>query len=163
MIVELIKEDYQAIWIKLFIVCGAWAGVVIAMVIDLFSGIKKAKQLGEVRSSEGYKRSIHKFVYYFQMLIFAFIFDGLNPLSYYLPFPLAVMPVITLLCALALIFTEWKSVREKAEEKLRRKTDATFREFLNVLEKREDVVSEIVTFLKNEKEKQDEKIIPPTV
>ncbi|MFC4688644.1 phage holin family protein [Epilithonimonas pallida] len=157
MIVELIKHDYAAIWIKLFIVCGAWAAVLLAMVIDLGFGIKKAKQLGEQRSSEGYRRSIHKFVYYFAMLFFALMFDALNPLSFYLPFPLAVMPVITLLCALALIFTEWKSVREKAEDKLRRRTDATFRDILEVLEKKEDGFVKILEFMKTEKEKQDEK------
>lgn len=163
MIVEFIKHDYHAIWVKLFIVCGAWGGVLLAMIIDLVFGVKKAKQLGEHRTSEGYRRSIHKFVYYFAMLMFAFIFDALNPISYYFPFPLAVMPVVTLLCALALIFTEWKSVREKAEDKLRRKTDATFRDLLDILEKREDVVSGIFEYLKNEKSKQDETNSTPAV
>lgn len=156
MIVELIKHDYQAIWVKLFIVCGAWGAVLLAMIIDFGFGLKKAKQLGEARSSEGYRRSIHKFVYYYATLVFALIFDALNPISFYLPFPLAVMPIITLLCTLALVFTEWKSVREKAEDKMRRKTDATFRELLQILEKREDVVSSIFEYLKNEKSKQDE-------
>jgi len=160
MIVEFINKDYAAIWLKLLIVSAAWFCVLAAMLIDLYFGVRKSKSIGEATSSEGFRRSIQKFCYYYAMLLFALIFDTLNPLPFYLPFPLSVMPIVTLLCALALVFTEAKSVRENAEDKLRRKTDRSFKELLSVLEKREDVVSKIFEYLQTEKNKQDEKTDP---
>ena len=66
-----------------------WLGdglVILAMIIDFYFGISKAKQIGEARGSEGYKRSIAKFNLYFGMLVFAFIFDALVPITYFFEF-----------------------------------------------------------------------------
>jgi len=86
------------------------------------------------------------------MMVFALIFDALIPVSYYLAFPLSALPVITLLCAVALVFTEAKSVREKGDAKLRRRTDATFRELLTVLKNKEEVLTELLKNQANEKD-----------
>lgn len=157
MIIELLKHDYDTLWLKLLVIFGAWLCVLIAMIIDLYFGVKKSKQLNEHTSSEGFRRSVNKVVYYYSMMSFALLFDALNPLPFYLPFPLSIIPIITIIFAMALIFTEAKSVREKAEDKLRRRTDKSFQELLSILEKREDVVSKIFDYLQNEKNKQDEK------
>lgn len=162
MIVELLKHDYETLWLKLFIVFGAWACILIAMIIDLHFGIKKSKTIGEHTTSEGLRRSVHKVVYYYSMMTFALLFDALNPLTFYLPFPLSIVPVITIIFAMALIYTEAKSVREKAEHKLRRRTDASMKELIETFKNREDLFSKALEYFQNEKIKQDEKPAPPT-
>lgn len=156
MIIEFIKNDFQLLWLKLFIVCGAWSCVLIAMMIDLYFGIKKSKSIGELTTSEGLRRSVQKTVYYYSMMTFALLFDALNPLTYYLPFPLSIVPVITIIFAMALIYTEAKSVREKAEAKLRRRTDSSVKELIELFRSREDLFSKALDYLQNEKNKQDE-------
>ncbi|MGC4130239.1 MAG: phage holin family protein [Bergeyella sp.] len=157
MIIELLKHDYDTLWLKLFIVFGAWACILVAMFIDLYFGIKKSKEIGEHTTSEGLRRSVHKVVYYYSMMTFALLFDALNPLTFYLPFPLSIVPVITVIFAMALIYTEAKSVREKAEHKLRRRTDASVKELIELFRSREDLFSKALDYLQNEKNKQDEK------
>ena len=56
---------------------------------------------------------------------------------------------------LGLVFTEAKSVREKAEDKARRRTDESFRKMLELMQNREDVMREIADHLKKERQKQE--------
>lgn len=154
MILEFLKEDYNAIIMKLIVVGILWTAVLLSMIIDFYFGIMKAKQIGEMRTSEGYKRSVAKFNHYFGMLLYAFIFDAIVPTTYFFEFPISAIPVVSLLATVALVWTEYKSMREKAEDKLRRKTDASFLQVLEILEKREDVLHEL---LNNYKKQNDEK------
>lgn len=150
MILEFLKEDYTAITMKLIVIGILWCAVLLAMIIDFFFGIRKAKQVGEVRSSEGYKRSVSKFNQYFGMLVFAFIFDAIVPISYFFEFPISAIPVVSLLAAVALVFTEAKSVHEKGDEKQRRKLDASMIQVLEILEKKEDVLQELLSNYKKQ-------------
>ena len=154
MILEFLKGDYNAIVMKVIFIGILWSAVILAMIIDFYFGISKAKQIGEARSSEGYKRSIAKFNLYFGMLVFAFIFDALVPITYFFEFPISAIPPVSLLASIAIVWTEYKSVREKADDKLRRKTEASFVQVLEILEKREDVLHEL---LNNYKKQNDEK------
>lgn len=156
MILEFLKEDYAAITMKLIVIGILWCAVLLAMIIDFFFGIRKAKQVGELRSSEGYKRSVSKFNQYFGMLVFAFIFDAIVPISYFFEFPISAIPVVSLLAAVALVFTEAKSVHEKGDEKQRRKLDASMVQVLELLEKKDDVLRE---FLTNYKKQENENSI----
>lgn len=153
MILEFLKEDYSAITMKLIVVGILWCAVLLAMIIDFYFGIRKARQIGEVRSSEGYKRSVSKFNQYFGMLLYAFIFDAIVPISYFFEFPISAIPVVSLLATVALVFTEAKSVHEKADEKQRRKVNASLVSVLELLEKKDDVLKDL---LSNYKKEQDE-------
>lgn len=156
MIIEFIKHDYETILLKMMVVFGAWILVLIAMGIDLYFGIRKSKSIGETISSEGLRRSVPKVVYYYSMMTFALLFDALNPLPYYLPFPVSVVPMITIIFALALIYTEAKSVREKAEDKLRRKTDESIKELAFLMKDNKEALAEVVTFLNQKKDEKSE-------
>ncbi|OCK53189.1 hypothetical protein BA768_01140 [Chryseobacterium sp. CBo1] len=153
MILEFLKEDYSAITMKLIVVGILWCAVLLAMIIDFYFGIRKARQIGEVRSSEGYKRSVSKFNQYFGMLLYAFIFDAIVPISYFFEFPISAIPVVSLLATVALVFTEAKSVHEKADEKQRRKVNASLVSVLELLEKKDDMLKDL---LSNYKKEQDE-------
>lgn len=153
MILEFLKEDYSAITMKLIVVGILWCAVLLAMMIDFYFGIRKARQIGEVRSSEGYKRSVSKFNQYFGMLLYAFIFDAIVPISYFFEFPISAIPMVSLLATVALVFTEAKSVHEKADEKQRRKVNASLVSIVELLEKKDDVLKDL---LSNYKKEQDE-------
>lgn len=156
MIIDYLEGDYKTLITTLFVVCFAWIVVIVAMLIDLYFGVKKAKELGEATSSEGFRRTINKATYYFALMGFAFLFDIFDVLTpYFFPHPLGSVPFVSIFVALGLVFTEAKSVREKAEDKARRRTDESFRKILELMQNREDIMREIADQLKKERQKQE--------
>lgn len=107
----------------LMVVVIAMIIVVLAMTVDLISGLIKAKQRGEIRSSYGLKRTLNKFVLYEGGMLIAAGIDLLIHLSHLLQlFPLKAIegvPVITLVVGIYLLIVEALSVREKADQKVR--------------------------------------------
>ena len=155
MIIDYLEGDYKTLITTLFVVCFTWIVVIVAMLIDLYFGVKKAKELGEATSSEGFRRTINKATYYFALMGFAFLFDIFDVVTpYFFPHPLGSVPFVSIFVALGLVFTEAKSVREKAEDKARRRTDESFRKMLELMQNREDVMREIADHLKKERQKQ---------
>ncbi|AZA82156.1 holin [Chryseobacterium lactis] len=158
--IEIIGFDdqaYKIIIAKLFMVCGAWICVLIAILIDLYFGIQKSKSIGEHTSSEGFRRSIQKFAFYYSMMFFALIFDTLFlpvSISLNIAYILKVAPLFSILCAAGLVLTEAKSVREKADQKLRRKTDRSNREIasglFDLLKNKDSIIDLINTVKKDE-------------
>ena len=156
MIIDYLEGDYKTLITTLFVVCFAWIVVIVAMLIDLYFGVKKAKELGEATSSEGFRRTINKATYYFALMGFAFLFDIFDVVTpYFFPHPLGSVPCVSIFVALGLVFTEAKSVREKAEDKARRRTDESFKKILELMQNREDVMREIADHLKKERQKQE--------
>lgn len=148
---EFLSKDIDAMLTKLIIVICAWTAVFVAMLIDLHYGLKKAKQIGEHRTSEGFRRSVTKFKDYYASLMFAILFDSLlSVFTYYLPFPLSVTPPITIVAALGLILTEYKSVRENADQKLRRKLNSSFADLADIYMhlKKEGIADKFIEFIK---------------
>ena len=107
----------------LMVVVMAMIIVVLAMTVDLISGLIKAKQRGEVRSSYGLKRTLNKFILYEGGMLIAAGIDLMIHLSHLLQlFPLKAIegvPVITLIVGIYLLVVEALSVREKADQKVR--------------------------------------------
>lgn len=103
------------------IVVAACIVVFLAMIIDLGSGLMKAKQRHEIRSSWGLKRTLNKFIMYEGGMLIAAGVDLLIHFSHLLQlFHLDLIygiPVITCLLGIFLLMVEFLSVREKADEK----------------------------------------------
>ncbi len=103
------------------IVVAACIVVFMAMIIDLGSGLMKAKQRHEIRSSWGLKRTLNKFIMYEGGMLIAAGVDLLIHFSHLLQlFHLDMIygiPVITCLLGIFLLLVEFLSVREKADEK----------------------------------------------
>ena len=156
MIIDYLEKDYETLYNSLFVVGATWIVVILAMLIDLYFGVKKAKQLGEATHSEGFRRTINKATYYLALMTFAFLFDAFNVITpYFFPKPLGSVPIVSVIVALGLVLTEVKSVREKAEEKARRRTDQSFKDMLELLKNKDDALKEIVEHLKKERMKQE--------
>lgn len=135
---ELIKRDWSAIALKFTVVGFCWGLVLLAILIDLHFGIRKARSIGELETSEGYRRTVRKFKDYYSVMAFALLFDLIMFFTYYFPFPMPIVPVVTIIAAGGLIFTEFKSVREKADEKLRRRQNEAFSELAGIIKNATD-------------------------
>lgn len=98
--------------------------VLFAMSIDLVSGLHKAKQRGEIRSSWGLKRSITKFITYEGGMLIAFGVDMLIYLSRLFELfhlnAITGVPVVTCLIGIFLLVVEFMSIREKSDKKTKK-------------------------------------------
>lgn len=108
----------------LTVVVVAMVIVLVAMMLDLASGLNKAKQRGEMRSSEALKRTLNKFIAYEGGMIIAAGVDVLMHMSHLLNlFGLEAIygvPVVTCLIGVFLLVVEFISIREKADAKTKK-------------------------------------------
>lgn len=130
--------------------------VLMAMMVDLASGLYKAKLRGELRTSEGLRRTLMKFITYEGGMLIAVGVDVLLNLS-----QLAILfhleafsniPVVTCLVGIFLLVVEMLSVREKADAKTRKNIDEAAKLAIQVAAK-EEIASLIQQALKERMEK----------
>lgn len=151
-ITKYLSGDLVSLIRELYIVLIPFFAVLLAMILDLFFGIQKAKSLGEARTSYGLRRSVRKFIEYYSMLILAFVIDVLASIidNYNLPY-------ITFAAAAYLVFTEILSIREKASEKERRRQNKDIGTLLTLIENRGDIANAITDIVKKRLEEEKEK------
>ena len=118
-------------------IAGACIGfVILAMMIDLVSGIYKAKQRGEVRTSYGLSRTVNKFIIYCGSAMIAAMIDLMIHYSHLMILmkfaPLVGVPVVTCLLSVFLCIIEIKSIREKADEKVNKDVNEVARLLLEL-------------------------------
>lgn len=148
MIQKLLLEDYNAVRTDVIILVTMWGLVAIAITIDLFSGVRKAKIRGEASTSYGYKQTVKKVVLYYSLMLFALLFDCIGMFFYPLP-------VVTFAGAAFLIFIEGKSVLEKAHDKDKRKFAKSVEELSVLFENKDDLIKGLAELIK-QKQKEAE-------
>lgn len=98
--------------------------VFVAMMIDLASGLYKAKQRGEIRSSWGLKRTLSKFIMYEGGMLIAFGVDLLIYFSRLIELvgltTIVGVPVVTCLIGIFLLVVEFMSIRERSDKKTKK-------------------------------------------
>ena len=98
--------------------------VILSMILDLISGLYKARQRGELRSSYGLSRTVSKFILYSRSVIIALMIDVMIHYSRLFVLmhlqPIVGVPIVTCLMSIFLCVIEFLSIREKAEEKTRK-------------------------------------------
>ena len=125
-------NEHMMIHIVLIALCIA--ATIGAMFVDLVSGIMKAKQRGEARTSTGYKKTAVKAKKYFTPFIELCFIDLLCCVV--IPFP-----VFSMIWMGYCIFCEFKSVREKSWEKAElRKAEKT----MSVIIENKDDIAKIM-------------------
>lgn len=114
--------EYVIIRVTITLVC--WFFMICATLVDFWSGVTTAKALHQPLMSHGFRRTIAKIGSYWQVLIFALMFDILGAFLsfYYLPF-------MTIVGTLSIIIIEARSVVENSR---RRKLSAS--EIPNVMQ-----------------------------
>jgi len=117
--------------------------VLAAMIIDLGAGLYKAKQRGELRTSEALRRTLTKFISYEGGLMIATMADVFVHFCKLYPLLglniLVGVPVVSLLVGLFLLIVEFMSVREKADQKTKKQQEKAA-ELISKLITKEDLV-----------------------
>lgn len=145
---EFIKEFMTEHLFKSSVGIGvAYAGVLIAMGIDLIFGVKKAKELKIDRTSTGFKMTTTKAQKYFSPMLCLTVIDVI--LSVHLS-----VPVFTILWACYCVFCEYRSVMEKSWKKAELRDAA--RTMNIIIKNKEDIAQALIDILK-EKEASVEK------
>ena len=98
--------------VRVSIVLLCWLFMVISNMVDFWSGITTAKSLGQALMSHGFRRTITKIGDYVRLMLFALMFDVLGSLL-----PFYSLPFATMLCTVAVIYIESKSVIENSRRK----------------------------------------------
>lgn len=102
--------EYVLIRVAITLVC--WFFMICATLVDFWSGVTTAKALHQPLMSHGFRRTIAKIGSYWQVLIFALMFDILGAFFsfYYLPF-------MTIVATLSIIIIEARSVVENSKRR----------------------------------------------
>lgn len=113
--------------------------VLMAMVIDLLSGINKARQNGKMRTSWGLKRTVSKFIMYEGSLLIAAGVDVLMHASHLYDLlhldAIRGVPFVTCLVGAFLCVVEFMSVHESADVKTKKEWADTARLIGQVIER----------------------------
>ena len=101
---------FIAVRVGIILVC--WFFMVVSSIVDFWSGTTTAKALGQALMSHGFRRTVTKIGDYVRLMLFALMFDILGSLlSFY------IVPFATILCTIAVIYIEGKSVVENSKRK----------------------------------------------
>jgi hypothetical protein len=129
MILDYINGNLFMLQLKFIIASFLWLVVLVAIGIDLFFGIKKSKSTGEFTHS--------------------LMFDAISPLGL-IHDKFNILPLASIVGCIILVWTEFISVREKSEEKFRRKTDKVAKDLLELAMKDENLLKRIKETFKDE-------------
>lgn len=114
----------EKIIVALWILFGVYVLVLIAILADLWSGVRKAKKNGVARTSYGFKRTVDKIARYYNVMLALTVVDAMQMASFwyletYNGWHFPVFPFVTLAGAVGICLIEIKSIYEKAEDKVR--------------------------------------------
>ncbi len=140
---EIAEEAFNGLGLMYLLSVVMMLAVIVAMCIDFVSGWRKAKQRGEKRTSYAFSRTLTKFLIYQGIALVGTCIDTMIHFvwaqfavegSYYF------VPVVTAFLCIILCIVEGWSVREKADEKQRKRMN--------------DAADLVVSILKDETIKQ---------
>lgn len=120
----IIAINYQQLFVVCVLLFIEYILVLFTVIADLISGIRKAKQRGELRSSYGFRRTVDKLARYYIPLFALTIVDTMQMivvgyLNGYHGYSIPLLPVLTLFGAIGIGIIEVKSILEKAEDKVK--------------------------------------------
>ena len=132
-----------------FIVSLCMAAMLVAMVVDLIFGVRKAKRNGEATTSTGFKKTCDKARKYFSPYMATVCVDIIAACAN------LQVPIFSMLWAAYCVFCEFISIREKAWQKAEiRKQERTMKV---ILENKEDIAKTLIQLLNQEQKEGGEK------
>lgn len=127
-----------------FIVSLCMAAMLVAMVVDLIFGVRKAKRNGEATTSTGLKKTCDKARKYFSPFMATVCIDIIAACAN------LQVPIFSMLWAAYCAFCEFISIREKAWQKAEiRKQERTMKV---ILENKEDIAKTLIQLLNQEQQ-----------
>ena len=132
-----------------FIVSLCMAAMLVAMVVDLIFGVRKAKRNGEATTSTGLKKTCDKARKYFSPFMATVCIDIIAACAN------LQVPIFSMLWSAYCVFCEFISIREKAWQKAEiRKQERTMKV---ILENKEDIAKTLIQLLNQEQNEGGEK------
>ena len=132
-----------------FIVSLCMAAMLVARVVDLIFGVRKAKRNGEATTSTGLKKTCDKARKYFSPFMATVCIDIIAACAN------LQVPIFSMLWSAYCVFCEFISIREKAWQKAEiRKQERTMKV---ILENKEDIAKTLIQLLNKEQKEGGEK------
>lgn len=134
--------------VQLTVLAVVYVLVFFVVMLDLVSGLGKAKRRGKLRSSYALRKTVDKLVRYFSMLLVITAIDAVQMLAvsqwdlatgHHVP----ILPFLTFLAAMFVGFIELKSIYENSEEKERARIEDAAEDIGKVLAKFPEVLEEL--------------------
>ena len=108
-ITSLVNNDWLRMKSLSLVLVVFYFCILVAILVDLAAGIDKAKRNGEMRTSYGLRRTIHKIRDYFSVIMLFTLADIVASIWFTLPF-------FTAVGTIAMVFIEAKSVYENKKD-----------------------------------------------
>lgn len=143
MILDILNKDFSAIQAQLLVVFMCFILVILSIGIDLYFGIQKSKKAGIYTHSYGLRKTSEKVVQYLAFMLFMLFIDILNPVWAYLNYK--ALPLLSIFGAIVLVYTEWKSVREKSSDKFRNDIGSNSKEIIGHIQEIKSELSKLKT------------------
>lgn len=121
---ENLSAESRQLLLVLLLMIGEYMLVLLSVIADLWSGIRKARARGEARRSKALRRTIDKLCRYYNALFALTVIDVMQiSAAEYLriacSWDVPLIPAVTLLGSIGIAIIEVKSIFEKADEKQR--------------------------------------------
>ena len=139
------NKDWSHLNGLLAVLAVLYSCVFVSVLIDLFFGVRRAKQLKVVRTSFGYRRTIIKLTSYFGLMIMLSIADIVASV-------VIDMPYFTVIGAIGIVLIEVKSVFESLRQE-NKNVDDIQKVLLKLFENKEEIQA-LISFL-NSKNQED--------
>lgn len=131
--------------------------VFIVIMLDLVSGVMKAKRRGRLRSSYALRKTVDKIVRYFSMLLVITAIDAVQMLAISqwdmatgLTWP--VLPFLTFFAAMFVGFIELKSIYENSDEKEQARIEDAADDLGKMISKLPEVIEELKKYRSKSKD-----------
>lgn len=145
MIQHVISGEYTKLYSGFIALVVLAILILIVALIDLHFGIKKSKADNKFKThSFGLRQSWNKIKEYWAYLFLAFVVDFLNVIWVYVK-DVEAMPLISIFVTITVVYTEYKSIREKSDEKVRHALKDSSVETINYISN----ITTIATAVKN--------------
>ena len=132
------NKDWSHLNGLLAVLAVLYSCVFVSVLIDLFFGVKRAKQLKVVRTSFGYRRTITKLTSYFGLMIMLTIGDIVASVVFE-------MPYFTVIGAIGIVLIEAKSVFENLRQE-NKNVDDIQKVLQKIFENKEEIQA-LISFL----------------
>lgn len=150
-------EQFEPFITQLTILAIVYVLVFIVIMLDLVSGIMKAKRRGRLRSSYALRKTVDKLVRYFSMLLVITAIDAVQMLAISqwdnatgLTWP--VLPFLTFFAAMFVGFIELKSIYENSDEKEQARIEDAADDLGKMISKLPEVIEELKKYRSKSKD-----------
>lgn len=154
-----LAEILNNVYPQLVMLACIYALVLFVIFLDLWAGIRKARQRGEFRSSFGLRKTVEKVGKYFNMIFVITVIDGIQMLAItqlnaQVTHQLPVIPFLTFIGAIFVGFIELKSIYEKAGDKEKAKINEAAKLAGQIMADRstQEIAAKVIEYLKTEKQ-----------